>query len=35
VTWLSSDESEAMVEEMIDLYGDGEQVVAMLKRMEY
>jgi CRISPR-associated protein Csc2 len=35
VTWLSTDESETLVEEMIDLYSDKERSAAMLKRMEY
>jgi len=35
VTWLSADESEALVDEMIDLYSDGDQIAAMLKRIEY
>jgi CRISPR-associated protein Csc2 len=35
VTWLSPDESEALVEEMISLYSDESQVAAMLERIEY
>ena len=35
VAWLSPDESEALVEEMISLYSDESQVAAMLERIEY
>lgn len=35
VTWVTSDEVETLVDEMIELYGDEEEIAALLKEIEY